>query len=327
MLRAGAIAVVLSGWLLAGSAFGQGILELSDGRTAVIPSGVGYLAVDFKDASIGARLHRDRKRAGGANCGIPNHQEFAANLSFSAQKGKRALFDKGQFTPGVDLEPGYAFFWEDAIPDCKKVGDIDAPHGYNALYIGVVQSIVGNDVALFSATGVATLETESTKSTSVNVAFNRYFGRGRIIGLSAQAGKEWTSPGDDDPLQTCVQTNSGVDENGKPVTASDCKNRFIGPLQDLRTLKTRVDYLMKIRPIAWKDKPQIGLYTTLSTVSQSGLNTVFNFAVGPTLHPKGKPGQLLGAFLIEARDFSNANGKHPKVKDRWSARLYATLPF
>ena len=71
-----------------------------------------------------------------------------------------------------------------------------------------------------------------------------------------------------------------------------------------------MDYEVKLRPIAWKDKPQLGIYTTISTISQRGLNT-YNFAVGPTLHPKNKPRQLLGAFLIEANDLTNANGKHP----------------
>lgn len=312
--------------VLTSTASAQGVLELSDSRSAIIPNATGYLAIDFKDASIGARLHHDIKKHPTDNCGIPNHQELAANLAFAAQKGKRALFDKGQFTPGVNFEPGFAFFWEDKI-NCAGSGDIDAPHGYSALYLGFVGSIVGNDVALFPNGAVATLETDSTKSASATVAFNRYFGRGQTVGLSIQGGKEWLSPGDDDPLQTCTLAQSGADKDGNSVSAADCKDRFIGPLRDLNTFKVRIDYLAKLRPIAWKDKPQIGIYTSLSTTGQSDLNTVYNFAIGPTLHPKGQPGRLLGAFLIEARDFTNANGKRPDPKDRWSARLYATIPF
>jgi len=321
-----AFAFALATLLSSGDAFAQGILTLSDGRSAVIPSGTGYITLDFKDAAIGARLHHDRKKNAAENCGVPNHQELTANLTFSAQKGKRALFDKGQFTPGVEFEPGYAFFWEDRLT-CTTSGDIDAAHGYYALHLGLTTSIVGNDVATFPTGSPATLETQNTKSAGFNTALNRYFGRGRTLGFSVNTGKEWNSPGDDDALQTCVQTNAGLDKDGKAVVSSECKDRFIGPLKDLRTIKTRLDFLAKVRPIAGKDKPHVGIYTSFSTTSQKGLGTVCNFAFGPTLHPKGKPRELLGAFLIEALDFTNANGKHPSAKDRWSARLYAAIPF
>jgi hypothetical protein len=320
------IAVLAAAWLLPTPARAQGILELSDGRSAIIPNQTGYLAIDAKDASIGTRLHQEFKKNPTENCGIPNHQELAANISFSAQKGKRALFDKGQFTPGIDLEPGYAYFREDAI-DCSTSGDINARHGYTALYVGLVGSGVGNDIVTFPEGAAASLKTVITKASAVNVAVNRYFGHGRTLGFSVQGGEEWDSPGGDDPLQVCVATNASADADGKTITASDCKDRFVGPLKNLSTVKARIDFLAKIRPVAWKDKTQIGIYMSLSTTSQTGLRTVYNLAVGPTLHPKGQPSKLYGAFLIEGRDLSNANEKHPHAKDRWSARLYATLPF
>ena len=324
--------------LHAAPARSQGILELSDGRSAVIPSQTGYLAIDFKDASIGTRLHYDFvddadpiQACGEVIPVIANHREVSGTVSFSAQKGKRALFDKGQFTPGVDIQPGFAWFWEDrqtaSTIDCNGPDGPHGSHGYSALYLGFAGSIVGNDTALVPAAGVATLDTQSAKSAAITAAFNRSFGHGRLLGVSASLGKDANSPGDDDPLQVCVQQSAGVDKDGHVVSVADCKDRYLGPLHDFTTIKSRIDFSMKIPGVNRKAGPGVGVYTSLSTVSQTDLNTVFNFAIGPTIHPKGKPRELIGAFLIEARDFSNANGKHPTVKERWSARLYAALPF
>jgi len=317
--------------------FAQGILTLSDGRSAIIPYEGGYLTADFTESAIGTHLHWEFVGdvptivlCGQQVAGIPNHRQLTADLTFAAEKGKRALFSKGQFTPGIDLAPGFALFWEHTptAPDCTHAPDaIDARGTYDALYIGFVQTVVGNDVVLTPPGGPITLETDATKNSSAAVTYNHYFGRGQLLGASARFGKEWLSPGNADPLQTCVQAASGLDVTGNAVVVSNCTNMYVGPLSDLTTTRLRLDYEGKLRPIAWKDKPQIGVYASLSTVSQTGLNTVYNVAVGPTLHPKNKPRQILGAFLIEGTDLFNANGKHPQARDRWTARLYATVPF
>lgn len=54
---------------------------------------------------------------------------------------------------------------------------------------------------------------------------------------------------------------------------------------------------------------------------------VLNLAIGPTLHPAKEPSKFLGAALFEILDASNANGRHPSWKDRFSFRLYAVVPF
>jgi hypothetical protein len=103
-----------------------------------------------------------------------------------------------------------------AVSACGKPSSVFQGAGHTALYIGVVELIVGNDVVTKPSTGAVILDNQSTKSTSLSVALNRSFGHSRLLGLLGQFGKEWNSPGDADPLQTCVQSDSGVSQEGNP---------------------------------------------------------------------------------------------------------------
>ncbi len=324
-------------------ASGQSVLSLAEGRSAVIPDKHGFVSLDFKESAIGLRLYRDSviefdpgESEVEAVCErdwarIKDHEERTFDLSLAAEKGKRALFKGGSFTPGADVQIGYARFWElgfdppSKCPEKDKAGEIDlGGHGYHAFFIGLRGGVTGRDTVAFPTGLPAVLADETGWTTGLTIAYNRRFHGSRLLALSASLGREWRSPGDDSPLQACVVESSGVDADGKPVRLEDCSDRY-AKLTDFTSGELRVEFAAKIREAG--EGPHVGVLLAASTKFRQEMSTTVDLAMGPTLHPKDEPTKMLGAALLEVRDLADASGSHPRFKDRLSLRLYATLPF
>ncbi|MBK9240527.1 MAG: hypothetical protein IPL75_09760 [Acidobacteria bacterium] len=340
-----AVALALGLAVLPAAATAQTILSTAEGRSSIIPVKDGFLAVDFKESTIGTRLFRDvlialpkESPETKVICGnkqvpiIKDHYETSLNTALSAQKGKRTLFESGEFTPGLEAEFGVARVWELGAPaptpeQCAAENYDVRSNGHRALFFAVTGTVVSRDIVEGGGTTKAALSSKTGKTMGIKMAFNRAFGDTRVLGFAATAGIERDSPGEASASNVCVVDTTGTDAKGNVVRVESCKARFAKPLADFSVGTLRMDFASKLQPGKHLDRVQLGILASASVVLRTGLNSVMNLAVGPTLHPKGSPSKVQGALMLELRDVTNANGSHSSLSDKFSLRLYAAFPF
>jgi len=73
--------------------------------------------------------------------------------------------------------------------------------------------------------------------------------------------------------------------------------------------------------------PRIGIMSSLSSRYNTQIDKfAWNFAIGPSLHPKNKSSQVIAAILAEFNDFNNSIG-NKDFNDIFSVSLYVGIPI
>ncbi|HYN82272.1 MAG TPA: hypothetical protein VES88_12275 [Gemmatimonadaceae bacterium] len=162
---------------------------------------------------------------------------------------------------------------------------------------------------------------------SILGGLNRSFGRSRILGTALDLGREWRTPGEDDPQNACETTMAGIDKDGKQVTVETCDDRFVGPLPDVWRAQLRFNWSQKVRYLSGDAGPSIGIVGALTATARTREQVSYTAAAGYTIHPKGKPTNILGAALLELADMTNTTGKHPTLLKMLNVRLVLGVPL
>jgi hypothetical protein len=321
----------------------QASLSAAEKKTAIIPKQQGFISIDFTESKFGIRRYGESVDSTETTtvCGmdfplIPDHTERALEFAIAAEKGKRTLLSKGKLTPGVEVSLSLARFIEHgfkAPPTCPPATQgntaIDAEsRGYHAVFVEVLGDWVARSTALTVPGTTPQIRTEDTSGTSLGLrgGLNYAWTERQVGGIAVDISREWNSPGGADPQSVCVESVTGVDEEGSPTRVEKCEERLLAPLDDYNVGRLRLDFVTKLgKPRA--DRPSLGAAAAASVVARSTLKPVYNVAIGPTLHPTGSPSRVIGGALFEVLDITNANGKHPDTADKLVFRLFVGLPF
>jgi len=332
------------GFLMVSARFSgaQSQLTAGDGKSAILPVGQAAIVLDLNEAKVGVHLHQDRNYPAPPPvpmCGhqvnvVPDHRELTTDLAVAAKKGKRSLLSSGSFVPGFDLSFTAARFFEHGFAPPAKCPSGDngfdvVSNGYDALFLSLVSEIADRKTVEVSSSGankLTTMQEVAGPSLGLKGGWNHAFGSARILGLDLEGVHDWKTVGDDDPSSVCTQSAAGVDKNGNVVTVQQCEDRFIGPLPDAWHGRARVDWTQKLWR-APKGGPAIGFLAAASLTTRSTKAPTYGFVLGPTLHPKDKPSNILGAMLFEVTDLTNSTHKHPTVLKMLNVRLVLGLPL
>ncbi len=389
----------------------QGI-QAAGGTTTLLTRSSSAVTLDAKESALTMLL----------KSGVSDSlRDWFSNtiLTLSAEKNKRALFSKGEFVPGAKLE--------------RRLGRItyDTSFGYTAIYGSASVDVTGRPIARYTDAAKTQFALKDAAGTTVSLGagFNwRHRPTSGVLGIGATASSGTALPSASRTSQVCTLNATGVDEKGKPVTASSCKDRYVGDVRTTRSGQVRVDWLggrMPQRRVPTRVSAQLyadsvrdagmlreasatakaardaadaasqALRTTLGDGSAASLpslgamtsalraertsasaaeraqsardstrrevelrmsqraetvkrhlngptfgwigatssdfterkKTAFNISFGPALYAPLAPDNIIGAFLFEVNDLSNASGDVPKRSDRFSIRLYIGVPF
>ena len=235
------------------------------------------------------------------------------NAAVSAQKGKRTILSKGDLTPGFDAG--------------LIVGqDFEHDSGVTSPYAGVVFS-TREIKTLKPLTAVANgqeLVSETEKVGGFLFGVNHYISEGFVIGAALKGTWNRSTPGEQKAQQVCEVKNTGTTASGNPVMTEECSERFPGPLADDFLNQVRFDIL---RTFGRADKESFGVLGGFSTEKRSDAKRTWNAAIGPVLHPKGKPYQTLLAMLLTFTDFTDANNKDKDFTDMFGIALRLGIPL
>ena len=269
---------------------------------------------------------------------IEDHTEETLDISAAAQAGKRAIISGGEFVPGADASVGIVHVFEQGFepPEtCPSRAAADTAQlalhsrGYDAVYVNVRGSLADRAMAnpLSLKPTVLALVDHAGGALGPVLGINHAFTESTILGSSLDVAREWASPGDAQPQTACTLTTVGTLKNGTPAIVEKCSARYLGPLPNDWRSQLRLDYTTKIARHIGGSGPALGLYAAAAAVARTTAKTSYDLSIGPTLHPTGKPSQILGAALFELTDVTDANKQNPMFSQRLSLRLYAALPL
>lgn len=211
-----AACVLALGALTAVPAVGQQALSAADGKSSIVPVRQGFLSLDFGQEKIGVRRYWEKSADFPPTveiCGqpfpqIPNHSEWTLGSAVSAKDGKRNLFGKGTFTPGIEASVGFAHFIERGYgaSDCSKSdkGGLSSDpigRGYHALFVTFTGTLLARNAVEESPDGQIITSEEVERGIALSGGYNRSFGRGRVLGLALEGKRIADSPGGLDPIQ------------------------------------------------------------------------------------------------------------------------------
>jgi hypothetical protein len=330
MLRAICIFTICSIGLLVTATPARAQLDLpgaGSGSFSVITGG-SSITFDVAESKLGANWATTSHNTERHDCNtLPEAEQEACmkanslrskwfvqvNAGVSAQKGKRTIFTKGDLTPGFDA--GFV------------VGhDFEHDNGATSPYGGFVFST--RDVKtlrpLDGVTGGQELVSETEKIAGLLLGLNQYISEGFVIGGSFKGAWNRSTPGEQKPQQVCEVKSAGTTANGSVVRAEDCAERFAGPLLDDFNHQFRFDVL---RTFGRPDKESFGIVGGISTEKRTDSNRTWNAAIGPILHPKGRPYQTLLAMLLTFTDFTDANNRGKKFSDKFGIALRLGIPL
>jgi hypothetical protein len=314
------------------------------GGTSSIVTDRGFLTIDVNQAKVGLHVFHASPQSGAhvqRLCGIDvprieDHTEETGDVSAAAQAGKRSIFSQGQFVPGGDASFGIVHVFEHGVeaPTCPRPGTADTllglrSLGYDAIFLNVRASLVDRALAdrVVASPGEIAFVDHAGGFLGPVVGVNHAFSESAILGAALDVAREWASPGDAQPQTACTLTAEGTLSNGTPAIVEKCQARYVGPLPDDWRSQLRVDYTTKLIKNLTGTGPSLGLYAAAAAVARTTAKTSYALSVGPTVHPPGKPSQILGAALFELADITDANKQNPMFNQRISLRLYAALPL
>lgn len=322
----------------------QASLTAAEGGTAIIPKQQGFLSIDLTESKIGVRRYAETVLKTGSLirvCDvdfpvIDDHTEGAVELALAAEEGKRTLLSKGAFSPGVEGSISFAYFNEHGfvIPTTcppKAGGDVEIDpqtRGYHAFFVKLRGEWVTRNTfeAGSGPSPQITTEDGSGATVGLSAGFNLAWTERRVLGASLEVAHEWASPADADPQSVCTSSVTGTNAEGTPVSVQTCEDRYLGPLDEYNVATGRIDYVTKLG-VPKVGRPSLGVIAAASVTARSGLHPTYSLALGPTFHPAGSPSRIQGGALFELQDITNANGKHPNLRDQFIVRVYVGLPF
>jgi hypothetical protein len=309
---------------IAADADAQFPLQAAKGESTLLAEdGTSLISYEVSESRVGFKIDRASTEQSGLDAKgfptIPDLTQFVFDVGFSATKGKRDLFKGGNFTPGFDAAVTL-------IRTVERTGP-----GYHQFYGRVRLDQAARKVALFNdvaGTDVKRVELQTATGTDLGFAggYNAGFSEDVILGLGAIVRRRWNSVEGKDERQVCIEEVSGHNSNGATVSASDCEDRYIGPLDDEWSTQLRADFVYRFMTVGSKGAA-IGLLSSFSVDMTPDKSTSYNVSIGPSLHRPGFPQQVVFAALIEGTDIGNRLGNSPKVTDQLRFRVYVGVPF
>jgi len=208
-------------------AHAQRSITAASGTTSIITRSQSELSVDAKDVGVTLLL------ADGVT-GLPVEWFNNALLTVSAEKGKRTLFSKGDFVPGVKLEDRFGrFYYNEDL-------------GYHAVYVNAAYEIIGRKIARYLDSAQTTLSLKESVGTSTSLGLGWNWKRhptSGTLGLNVTATHNVALPSAKQTSQVCTSQAVAVDTAGMVVTVDSCAERYVGPIGTVPTGQFRVDYL------------------------------------------------------------------------------------
>ena len=249
---------------------------------------------------------------------------YEVNAAITGEKGQRTFFSEGGFTPGVEVGA--------LVKRRSEKTGAGTTGGFTDYYAGVTASTKPLSVATFSPTGVSGLDGAAEKRVGATAGVNVFIRENFGIGFGGSGARVWSSTGVQKPSMLCTTTNAGLDQDGKPVHASKCEEGYIGPLSDQSIGSFRVELLRNFTRVKTNDQgvaeatATIGIIASANVALRSGASATYNFAAGPTLHPKGVPHKVILAVLFGVNDITDSGHQDKTFRNKFSARLFFGIP-
>jgi hypothetical protein len=290
--------------------------------TSILPLEHGFLTFDFSEAKLGLTFARPLDLpCGGVDC-VADQLNFTLHTSGAARKGQSNLFTKLDFNPGFDVGGGISFVSR-------------GPGGYNAVFLRATFATHERDVISFQMADNAidtlvSLTEESQHTFAATIGFNHAFSDVTILGLGFEARRERSTPGAQLPREYCTPGSSA-----SGLSVSVCSDRYVAPLADLWTGQARLDMILGLATMGSRpDAARFGLITGVSVDFVEDASNAVNFALGPSIHLAGYPGQAVVALVFGLRDAFDAHGlasddpqRGSYLSEHLSVRLPVSVPF
>jgi hypothetical protein len=279
----------------------------------------GSVDFEFTQGKIGLSVLKELSCGGLAGADLEackaspdrNHWDLTARLAVAAKDGKRTLFAGGELTPGFELSGAANHYWE------KSGG------GYTSLYFPLAAKFVEAPTATFT-NGAAVLKDGTTKSLATGVGIVRAPSESKAFGISLGVQRNWGSPALQKTRQVCAVGRTGTDADGKVVTGAKCSDRYVEPLVDETVWQPRIEAVFHFP----RGKgTSLGFVSSLSGSKRTGSHMAYNFVLGPTLHPAGKPQLVSIALLASLSDFTDANDRDLSFGDKFAVKAFVAIPL
>lgn len=307
--------VLLALMSAAPSAVAQISIPGADGQAIGVLSGQNSVNVDIAQAKLGVTALWTFNRGSAASAVEAvnrDHIDLSLRFAASAKDGARSILSGGRVTPGLEAGGSLSYVWE------RPQG------GYTAIYVPLLSRLVEANAVTFD-NAQARLVDGATKSLGTGLGLIVAPTESVVFGASMNLQRNWDSPGQARPKQVCTLSSAGVDAAGATVSASQCAERFVGPFIDETVWSPRVESVIHFAGDS--AKPSVGLLASLSGAKRTGADMSFSAAVGPTLHPKGRPRETLVAMLLSLSDFSDANQTGRTLRDMFAIKLFLAVPL